>query len=286
MNFVSFKEFFEQAGVGMTCLSLSGMLVDVNQKFCDMLGYRRDELIDRPIKDIIHPDDRGVGAEFRAEVAQGEVEAVSSEKRFIRRDGSLIWVNHATSLARDQNGKPSHLITVTEDISERKQAEDALRASEETLRATFRQAGVGIFITSPDRRYLQVNDKYCEMLGYTREELLRMSSADVLPPAVVGAVQANRAKLMRGELQTVIQERQLIRKDGSLIWVNHATSVARDQNGEPIHLITVAEDISERKQAEDALRASEETLRATFRQAGVGIFITSPDRRYLQVNDK
>jgi len=286
LDFVSFKEFFEEAGVGMTCVSLDGVLVDVNQKFCDMLGYRQDEVIGRPIKDITHPDDYGVGARFRAEVAQGEVEAVSSEKRFIRKDGSLIWVNHATSLARGQNGEPTHLITVTEDISERKQAEDALRASEETLRATFRQAGVGIFITSPDRRYLQVNDKYCDMLGYTREELLQMSSANVLPPEAVGAVQANRNKLIRGELQTVIHERQLLRKDGSLIWVNHATSLARGPDGEPTHLITVAEDISERKQAEDALRASEETLRATFRQAGVGIFITSPDRRYLQVNDK
>jgi len=194
-----------------------------------------------------------VGARFRAEVAQGGVESVSSEKRFIRKDGSLIWVNHAISLARGQDGEPTHLITVTQDISERRQAEDALRASEETLRATFRQAGVGIFITSPDRRYLQVNDKYCEMLGYTREELLRMSSTDVLPPEAAGASQANRNKLMLGELQTVSHERQLLRKDGSLIWVNHATSLARGRNGEPIHLITVAENISERKQAEEKL---------------------------------
>ena len=270
----------------MTCVSLDGVLVDVNQTFCGMLGYRRDEVIGRPINDITHPDDHGVGARFRAEVAQGGVESVSSEKRFIRKDGSLIWVNHAISLARGEDGEPTHLITVTQDISERRQAEDALRASEETLRATFRQAGVGIFITSPDRRYLQVNDKYCEMLGYTREELLKMSSTDVLPPEAAGASQVNRNKLMRGELQTISHERQLLCKDGSLIWVNHATSVARGQDGAPIHLITVAENISERKQAEDALRASEETLRATFRQAGVGIFITSPNRRYLQVNDK
>jgi diguanylate cyclase (GGDEF)-like protein/PAS domain S-box-containing protein len=126
LNFVSFNEFFEQAGVGMTCVSLDGVLVDVNQKFCDMLGYRQDEIIGRPINDITHPDDHGVGARFRAEVAQGEVESVSSEKRFIRKDGSLIWVNHATSLARGRNGEPIHLITVAENISERKQAEEKL----------------------------------------------------------------------------------------------------------------------------------------------------------------
>jgi len=248
-----FTEFFEQAAVGMTRVSLDGALVEVNQKFCDMLGYRRDELIGRAVKDITHPEDYGTGAQFRAKVSQGEMKAASSEKRFIRKDGTEVWARRSLAVARDDAGNPQYVISVVEDISERKRAEDALRESEETLRATFSQAGVGIIITSPDRRYLQVNDKYCDMLGYTREELFRMSIADVLPPEAVENVQANRNKLVRGELQTVNHERQLLRKDGSLIWVNHATSLARGPNGEPMHFITVAEDISVRKQAEEQL---------------------------------
>lgn len=248
-----FKEFFEQAAVGMTRVSLDGALVDVNQKFCDMLGYRRDEVIGRHIRDITHPDDYRVGAQFRARVSQGEMKAASSEKRFIRKDGAVVWGRRSLAVARDDAGKPQYVISVVEDISERKQAEDALRASEETLRATFAQAGVGITITSPDQRYLQVNDKYCDMLGYTREELLQMSIADVLHPDAVEDVHANRSKLILGELQTVTHERQLLRKDGSPIWVNHATSLARGQNGEPMHFITVAEDISVRKRIEEQL---------------------------------
>ena len=248
-----FKEFFEQAGVGMTCVSLEGVLVDVNQRFCDMLGYRQDEVIGRPIKDITHPDDYGVGAQFRAKVSQGEMKAASSEKRFIRKDGAVMWARRSLAVARDDAGNPQYVISVVEDISERKQAEDALRASEETLRATFSQAGVGIFITAPDQRYLQVNDKYCDMLGYTREELLQMSITDVLHPEAIENAHANRNKLIRGELQTVNHERQLLRKDRSLIWVNYATSLARGQNGEPRHFITVAEDISVRKRAEEQL---------------------------------
>jgi diguanylate cyclase (GGDEF)-like protein/PAS domain S-box-containing protein len=145
------------------------------------------------------------------------------------------------------------VISVVEDISERKRAEDALRTSEETLRATFSQAGVGIIITSPDRRYLQVNDKYCDMVGYAREELLGMSHTEVLSPGDVSAVIENRRKLIFGEAHSVTHERQLMRKDGSLIWVNHATSLARGQDGKPRHFITVTEDISERKRAEERL---------------------------------
>jgi len=248
-----FREFFEQAAVGMTRVSLDGVLVDANQTFCDILGYDRDELIGRTIKDITHPDDYGVGAQFRAKVSQGEMKAASSEKRFIRKDGTVVWARRSLAVARDDAGNPQYVISVVEDISERKRAEDALRESEETLRATFRQAGVGIVITSPDQRYLQVNDKYCDMLGYTREELLQMSSADVLHPQAAEDVRANRNKLVLGELQTVNHERQLLRKDGSLIWVNHATSLARGPNGEPRHFITVAEDISVRKRAEEQL---------------------------------
>lgn len=248
-----FREFFEQAAVGMTRVSLDGTLVDVNQKFCDMLGYRRDEVIGRAVRDFTHPDDYGKGAQFRAQVSQGEMKAASGEKRFIRNDGTVVWARRSLAVARDDAGNPQYVISVVEDISERKQTEDALRASEETLRATFSQAGVGIFISAPDQRYLQVNDKYCDMLGYTREELLRMSITDVLHPEVAEDVRANRDKLIRGELQTVNHERQLLRKDGSLIWVNHATSLARGQNGEPRHFITVAEDISVRKRAEAQL---------------------------------
>src|SRR5688572_20261057 len=175
------------------------------------------------------------------------------EKRFVRKNGDIIWARRTMSVARDDSGKPQYVISVVEDISERKRAEDALRTSEETLRATFSQAGVGIIITSPDHRYLQVNDKYCDMVGYTREELFRSSNTEVLSPGDVSDVIENRRKLICGELQTVTHERQLRRKDGSMIWANHATSLARGPNGKPRHFITVAEDISERKRAEERL---------------------------------
>ncbi len=253
LNEERYRAMFENAAVGITRVGLDGVLVDVNQKFCSMLGYARGELIGKAVKDVTYPDDFGQGAQFRAGVIEGEMLSAIGEKRFVCKNGAIIWARRTMSVARDDTGKPQYVISVVEDISERKRAEDALRTSEETLRATFSQAGVGIIITSPDHRYLQVNDKYCDMVGYTREELLDMSNTEVLSPGDVSDVIENRRKLICGELQTVTHERQLRRKDGSMIWVNHATSLARGQNGEPRHFITVAEDISERKRAEERL---------------------------------
>ncbi|MBI4205676.1 MAG: PAS domain S-box protein, partial [Betaproteobacteria bacterium] len=249
-----FRDIFNQAAVGITRVDLNGVLVEVNQKFCDMLGYSRGYLIGKSIREITHPDDYGQGSQYRAQLTGRTMRSVGGEKRFVRKDGSTVWARRTMSAACDEAGNPQYVISVVEDITERKQAEEALRASEEMLRATFSQAGVGIFVTSLDACYLQVNDKYCNMLGYSRDELLGMSIRDVNRPEDIENVLANREKVVQGTWQHASHERQLLRKDGSLVWVSHSTSLVRDQNGKPRHFITVAEDISERKRAEAALR--------------------------------
>jgi diguanylate cyclase (GGDEF)-like protein/PAS domain S-box-containing protein len=256
-----FRDIFNQAAVGITRVDLNGVLVDVNQKFGDMLGYAREDLIGKAIRDITHPDDYGQGSQYRAHLTGRTMRSVSGEKRFVRRDGTTVWARRTMSAACDEAGNPQYVISVVEDITERKKAEEALRASEEMLSATFSQAGVGIFVTSLDSRYLQVNDKYCAMLGYSRDELLGKSIRDVNRPEDIENVLANRAKVIAGEWQHASHERQLIRKDGTLMWVSHSTTVVRDQNGRPHHFITVAEDISERRRAEEALRRKNELTR-------------------------
>jgi diguanylate cyclase (GGDEF)-like protein/PAS domain S-box-containing protein len=247
-----FRATFEQAAVGISHTTLDRRFLLVNQKFCDMLGYTREELLAMRSNQIASADDQAPGTDNQRAVA-GEIDTYAGEKRYLRKDGSAFWAYRTVSLARDEAGTPLYFIRVVEDITERKAAESALRTSEETLHATFSQAGVGIIITSPAQRYLQVNDKYCDMLGYTREELLAMSNTDVIYPENIGNVLDNRRRLISGELQNVDNERRLIRKDGALIWVHNSTSLARDLNGEPTHFITVVADISERKRAEEQL---------------------------------
>ena len=144
----------------------------------------------------------------------------------------------------------------------RKQAEDALQESEQQLRAMFENADVGISMTALDLRYLRVNDKFCSLLGYEREELLRMSIADVNLPENVAHLVEFRERLLLEQQPDATREKQLVRKDGSLIWLSMATSVVRASDGSPRYFMAVIQDISESKRAAAALKESE----AQFRQ--------------------
>ncbi|HEY9446438.1 MAG TPA: PAS domain S-box protein, partial [Burkholderiales bacterium] len=141
---------------------------------------------------------------------------------------------------------------------QRKEAEQALRVSEERFRITISQAAVGITVTGLDLRYLMVNGKYAEIMGYTQEELLGLSVKDVVRPCDYDETLSFRQRMLQGETGTFDREKQLVRKDGSPVWVMLSTSLVRGEKGEAKHYISVIQDISDRKRAELALRESEE----------------------------
>jgi diguanylate cyclase (GGDEF)-like protein/PAS domain S-box-containing protein len=249
-----YRAIFDNAAVGITQVRLDGLLVNVNDKFCEMLGYSRAELRGKTIREITHPEDYGTGASFRERIVTGETGAIAGEKRFVRKSGEVIWVRRTMSVVRDNVGAPVFVISVVEDVSERKRAEEALRLSEQILRTTFSQAGVGILISAPDLRILHVNDKYCDLLGYSRAELLDMTILAINAGDDMAEVIANRDRLLRGEIDNASRERQLMRKDGTPIWLGHSTSLVRDHDGKVQHFVTVAQDIRERKAAEQKLK--------------------------------
>ncbi|MBI2508836.1 MAG: diguanylate cyclase, partial [Betaproteobacteria bacterium] len=160
----------------------------------------------------------------------------------------------------DRRGPDEALMQVTGSIGsqigqfvQRKQAEEALRVSEETFRVTFSQASVGIAVTTPDLRYLQVNDKYASILGYTRDEIMALTVKDAVGPQGMKDSVETRQRLISGEISHVSREKQLIGKDGAPVWTMLSTSLIRHADGAPKHFITIVQDISERKQAEKQL---------------------------------
>jgi diguanylate cyclase (GGDEF)-like protein/PAS domain S-box-containing protein len=238
-----FRETFEQAAVGITRVDLDGVLVDVNEKFCEMLGYSRRELLGRHIRDITHSGDYGQGALYRAELTHRALKSASGEKRFIRKDGSVLWARRTMSTATDAKGKPLYVISVVEDITERKMLERRFELA-------FNQAAVGMTQTSLDGRLLQVNQKYADMLGYTRDELAGMRVEDLTHPGDRADSALVMRKLRTKEVESVSSEKRLLRRDGSAIWVNRTSSLVQDISGEPLHYLTVIEDITQRKEIE------------------------------------
>ncbi len=130
-----FRATFNQAAVGIAHVALNGQWLLVNQKLCDIVSYAREELLQRTFQDITYPDDLDTDLEYLHQVLANEIQTYSMEKRYIRKDGSLVWINLTVSLVRKFSGEPNYFISVIEEINARKRAEEAQRRSNERLEA-------------------------------------------------------------------------------------------------------------------------------------------------------
>ena len=163
-------------------------------------------------------------------------------------------------------------------LDARKLAEDTLRKSEGRFRATFNQAAVGISHLAPDGRWLRVNDKLCSMLGYSRDELLARSCADITHFDDIEKTLDNMSKLVADEVQPLSTEVRYTRKDGLIIWINATVSLVRDASGTPDYFIAVSEDITERKNADDALRTTSDRLQVLSQRL---LEVQETERRHI-----
>ena len=184
----------------------------------------------------------------------------------IHGSGSMIWVNAKCEAVRDANGEISALRGTVQDITERKRAQQALLESETRFRSTFEQAAVGIAHVSVDGRWLQVNDKLCEIVGYERQALLKLTFQDITYPPDLAADLVSVEQLLMGAIPNYRMEKRYVRRDGSLVWIDLTVSLVRTQDGEPDYLVAVVEDIQRRKEAEAALEAAQESHRQHLEQ--------------------
>lgn len=170
-----FRAMFEQVAVGMNYVDMNGRFILVNQKFCDITGYGSDELCSKTFDNITHPEDRVVEDELTRQLIEGERSTYGMEKRYIRRDGHQIWVHLTASIVRDAAGVPKYMLGTAEDISDRKQAEAALQASQERFRRAIVNAPLPVLIHAEDGEILQVNQTWTELTGYTSDDIPTMA---------------------------------------------------------------------------------------------------------------
>src|SRR5215207_4145189 len=165
---------------------------------------------------LLHPEDRErVLAEDRRTDATGEPFVM--EYRQIARDGRVVWLRDQAVLVRDEEGRPRYWKGVQHDITERKRVEEELDESEERFRATFEQAAVGITHNAPDGSWLRINQRFCDIVGYSREELLQKAFQDITHPEDLDADLEQKRRLLAGEIDTYSMEKRYIRKDGSVV---------------------------------------------------------------------
>jgi PAS domain S-box-containing protein len=168
-------------------------------------------------------------------------------------------------LSRIMLAGKAFLQATVRDVTEQKRAEEKLRESEERFRATFDQAAVGIAHVGLQGRWLRVNHKLCEIVGYTREELAARTFQDITHPDDLEADLASLRQLLAGHISTYSMEKRYFHKDGSIVWIELTVSLVREPSGEPKYFISVVEDVCAKKRAEVELRQAKDAAEAASR---------------------
>ena len=236
----------------------NGRVTKANDALIAQYGATREELIGLTLNSFSSHNLAGGRELVRQFFEAGRIHVENDNRKF---DGAQFWVEGDYICIYDSQGRIAGYFGVQRDISDRKKAEAALRDSEERFRATVEQAAVGITHCDKTGRYLRVNQKFCNILGYTAEELLCGTWMDVTYREDLDPDLAKNHRLFAREIDCFNMEKRLVRRDGSLVWVNITVSLVQEPLSGAIYNVAVIEDISDRKQAEAALKESEERFR-------------------------
>jgi len=268
----SHRAVLEQASEAIVITDSAFRILEVNSRGCEMFGCPRGEMLGKGASDFMPSTDvASRPPDFDLLKRSGKT---LTERTLRRGDGTVFTGECGARFLPD-----GRIVTIIRDITARVQAEQALREGEAKYRAVLEQASEGVTITDEAYRFLDVNPRGCEIFGYTREQLLRMSVRDLAVPENLTVEPLHSEEMKRSE--RILTERPIRRSDGSVLTVEISARALPDGR-----ILSIVRDITERRRTEQALRESEARYRALLEQASDGICLLSPDFRYLDVNPR
>lgn len=257
-----YRLIFERASLGIANTSLNGEFLDVNQKFCAILGYSHDELLKIKFTDITHPDDQSLSKEGVAGLINGNLSVFSIKKRYIKKDGPIVWVDLSSALMRDVEGNPLYFTTIISDITEQRLRDDALKENEMLLRESQSAAHIGSY-----------NTDFVKGLWKSSPELDKIFGIDdQYSRSIQGwlnIVHPEWQTKMSGYLDQLLAEKnrfdfkyKITRiNDHEERWVHGLGELTYDVAGNVTGLIGTIQDITSQKQTEENLVKSEEQFK-------------------------
>jgi PAS domain S-box-containing protein len=238
-----------------------------------ILGYTPNEFVENQALwvSIIHPDDRNQVIETTLESYRTKQNLTRIYRAKHKLTGEYIWIEDHPQLLFDAEGNITGIFGSARDISARKIAEDALQKSRKEFQNYFDSSAVGMSVTGPDKTWIEVNQKFCVMLGYSREEITGMTWDEISHPGELKANLELFQLALDGRIDNYELDKRFFRKDGSIVYTTLSVVCQRNDDGTPSHFLSSYIDITERKRAEETLLKAENQFRTLIEKAPDGI---------------
>jgi PAS domain S-box-containing protein len=260
-----------------------------------IFGWTSDEVIGKRIDElgIVYKEDWNKVQEVMTTMDNETLSSNISHNRNYRKDGSVIFCEWYNSSLSDESGDLRSVLSLVLDVTERQRSEESLRQSEELFRDVFKYAPVGMVLTATDGKLHKVNSSFSSMLGYTEKDLLGADYRAITHPDDLEVSNAQVISILSGEKESAYFEKRYVHKNGNILWTLVSTFLLRDSDGNAKHFVTLVQDITDRKRAEEAIRESEERYRSLFENMLEGFAYCKmffedgkpQDFIYLDVND-
>ncbi len=255
-----FELAFEVAAVGMGLVGSGGVWTLVNQAFCNLLGYEKEELIGREVKSLTHPDDVGESIRLIGELIEGKIASYQQEKRYIHKSGRIVWALLSTTVAQGPDGGPV-VIGQVQDITQRKEAELALRRSEALFRTIGENASDIIFVVRlPDLVTEYASPTFRTLLGHAPSELVGANSMGFIYPEDRAQIVERVREMLNEKSNSHILEVRFLDCGGKPHYMEAHGCAVRNEEGEIEQVVVIARAIEERISAQKKLKAREQQL--------------------------
>jgi PAS domain S-box-containing protein len=232
-------------------MDLKAGIITRNDIYCALYGGPQTENSWQFWIDRVHPEDRARAMDGFQTAVSGDASSWSGLYRFRRVDGKWAHIYDRAYIARDESGNAWRVIGSMQDLTEQKQAEAALRESEERFRRVFEEGPLGLALVGKDFRFRQVNNALCQMVGYSEAELRGKTFVDITHPDDVSADVDLAARLFKREIPFFRIQKRYVKKTGEIIWINLTASTILDADGELLHGLAMVEDITEMKRSQE-----------------------------------
>ncbi len=254
-----FRGAFQYSAIGMALVSTDGKFLEVNHNLCNTVGYSEEELLATDFQTITHPDDLDIDLDNVHRVLRGEITTYQIEKRYIHKNGWVVWVLLAVSLVRDTDGNPLHFISQIEDISDRKRTEAALKESEQRWLFALEGSGDGVWDWDVSTNKLFYSAQWKSMLGYEEHEVgttFDEWEKRVHPDDIEKCLE-DLSRHFNKETSYYVNEHRLLCKDGTYKWIlDRGKVIEWGDDGKPARVIGTHSDIALQNEKENVVQQS------------------------------